>query len=113
MLKKITIILSVFFMISVIPKNANAQVIYETKSGDSLFKISNQYNMNLSKIAVLNGLTTQSKLVVGQSILVPGSTYIVQPGESIWKIATRHAVSIEALIKQNGLKTNIVLPGQN
>jgi spore germination protein len=112
MLKKITIILSVFFMISVIPKNANAQVIYETKSGDSLFKISNQYNMNMSKIAVLNGLTTQSKLVVGQSILVPGSTYIVQPGESLWKIATRHAVSKEALIKQNGLKTSIVLPGQ-
>ena len=43
--------------------------------------------MNMSKIAVLNGLTTQSKLVVGQPILVPGSTYIVQTGESIWKIA--------------------------
>ena len=102
-----------FFTFSwMIPLTAYAQVIHEVKSGDSLFKISNQYDMNVGKIAPLNGLTTESRLVLGQSIVLPGSTYIVQPGETLWRIAYRHAISTESLRKHNGLKSHLIFPGQ-
>ena len=102
-----------FFTFSwMIPLTAYAQVIHEVKSGDSLFKISNQYDMNVGKIAPLNGLTKESRLVLGQSIVIPGSTYIVQPGETLWRIAYRHAISTESLRKQNGLKSHLIFPGQ-
>ena len=61
-----------FFTISwTIPLTTYAQVIHEVKSGDSLFKISNQYDMNVGKIAPLNGLNKESRLVLGQSIVLP------------------------------------------
>ena len=102
-----------FFTISwTIPFTTYAQVIHEVKSGDSLFKISNQYDMNVGKIAPLNGLNKESRLVLGQSIVLPGSTYIVQPGETLWKIAYRHAISTESLRKQNALKSHLIFPGQ-
>ncbi|WP_428912248.1 glycosyl hydrolase family 18 protein [Niallia sp. Krafla_26] len=112
MLKKITFILSVFCILSIIPINVKAQVIHEVKSKDNLYNISIQYKMDLEHIAQLNDLTPQSKLVLGQSILVPGSTYIVQPGDTIWKIASRHAIRMETIIAQNRLKTNVIYPGQ-
>ena len=92
--------------------NSYAQVIYEVKSGDNLYGISKQYNMKINQIVKLNGLTKNSKLVLGQSVLLHGSTYIVQSGENLWNIASRHAISIESLRKHNGLKSDVIFPGQ-
>jgi spore germination protein len=112
MFKKLLWFLFFFTFSWTVPFTAYAQVIYEVQSGDSLFKISNQYHMNLGKIAQLNGLTNHSKLVLGQSIILPGSTYMVQSGDSLWKIASRHAISTDALLKNNGLTSNVIVPGQ-
>ncbi|MBV7509109.1 LysM peptidoglycan-binding domain-containing protein [Bacillus sp. sid0103] len=106
-----------FFFISVsvvlmTPIFACAQVIYEVKPGDSLTKISNQYKIDEEGLAKLNGLAKNTQLVLGQAMMIPGSTYIVQQGESIWEIANRHAISEIALMRQNHLKSRVIVPGQ-
>ncbi|MEY2194720.1 LysM peptidoglycan-binding domain-containing protein [Neobacillus sp. BF23-41] len=93
------------------PSLTNAQVIHEVKYGDSLGKISKQYKINKDELAKLNGLAKNMGLVLGQAMLIPGSTYIVQPGDSIWEIAKRHAISEETLMNQNGLKNRVIVPG--
>ncbi|MDQ0971338.1 spore germination protein [Neobacillus niacini] len=111
MLKKLLIffIIPFFFLPAHL---AHAQVIHEVKYGDSLTKISRQYQMNKDELAKLNGLAKNTQLVLGQAMLIPGSTYLVQPGESIWEIANRHALSEETLMQHNNLKSRVIRPGQ-
>ncbi|MEH7745051.1 glycosyl hydrolase family 18 protein [Neobacillus drentensis] len=106
-----------FYLISVsvvlmTPIFACAQVIHEVKPGESLTKISNQYKVDEEDLAKLNGLAKNTQLVLGQAMMIPGSTYIVQQGDSIWEIANRHAISEITLMRQNHLKSRVIVPGQ-
>lgn len=113
MYKKYLFILVICFTFLItLPTISNAQVIHEVKYGDSLSEISNQYGIDLKELATLNGLEESSHLVLGQAILIPGSTYIVQPKDSIWEIAIRHRTSEETLMNQNQLTSRIIHPGQ-
>lgn len=108
---------SIFFLLVVIcvfcqPILTQAQVIYEVKPGDSLDKISKQYNIPLSNLAKLNGLSNTAQLVLGQSLVIPGHSYYVQAGESIWEIAYRNSLSEKELMRHNGLKSKVIVPGQ-
>ncbi|MFC4798299.1 LysM peptidoglycan-binding domain-containing protein [Neobacillus sp. GCM10023253] len=53
-----------------------AQVIYETKYGDTLTNIAIQYKTKPEAIAKLNGLKKDAHLVVGQALLISGSSCI-------------------------------------
>src|SRR3954471_1460761 len=80
---------------------AFAQVIHKTRSGDTLNKISSQYNTKIDTIANLNGLQKNHGLVLGQALLIPGSSYIVQQGDSLFEIANRHAIHTKSLMNYN------------
>ncbi|HEY2421316.1 MAG TPA: LysM peptidoglycan-binding domain-containing protein, partial [Neobacillus sp.] len=112
MAKKLPILIVAAFLVLMTPILTYAQVIHEVKHGDSLTKIAKQYKTDKDGLAKLNGLAKNIQLVLGQAMLIPGMTYIVQPGESIWEIANRHAISEETLIQQNQLKSRVILPGQ-
>lgn len=112
MAKNLLILIMAAYMIVMTPISTFAQVIHEVKSGDSLSKISKQYKMDRDELAKLNGLAKNSQLVLGQAMLIPGSTYFVQAGDSIWAIANRHAISEETLMQQNHLKSRVIVPGQ-
>jgi spore germination protein len=112
MFKKILSILILFSFSWTIPFTTNAQVIHEVKTGDSLTKISRQYHVKKDDLVKLNGLAKKTQLVLGQPILIPGSTYVVQPGDSIWEIAYRHAISEETLMQHNHLKNRVISLGQ-
>ncbi|WP_066070873.1 glycosyl hydrolase family 18 protein [Neobacillus soli] len=94
------------------PSLTYAQVIHETKAGDTLSKIAIQYNTRVEEIAEINGLKKDAHLVLGQALLIPGSTYMVQPGDSIAKIANRHAISAGKLMNYNHLQRTLIIPGQ-
>jgi spore germination protein len=112
MAKNLLILMIAAYMVVTTPILTFAQVIHEVKSGDSLTKISKQYKIDRDELAKLNGLAKNSQLVLGQAMLIPGSTYFVQAGDSIWEIANRHAISEETLMRQNHLKTRVIVPGQ-
>jgi len=89
-----------------------AQIIHEVKYGDSLSKIAKQYEIDIDELANLNGLKSNAQLVLGQALMIPGSTYIVQPKDSIWEIANRHVISEDKLMTYNNLTSRIITPGQ-
>lgn len=104
-------IICLIFLI-IFPMISYAQVIHEVRYGDNLDKISKQYGINRDELAKLNGLAKNARLVLGQALLVPGSTYIVQTKDSIWEIANRHVISEETLMSHNNLKSRLITPGQ-
>ena len=55
-----------------IPESAATPESYVVRSGDSLGAIANQFDIPLSRLAALNGLTTQSNVRVGQRLKLQG-----------------------------------------
>ena len=41
-----------------------------------------------------------------------GKTYTVQAGDTLWKIASKHGVNLQALKKANNLDNDVIKPGQ-
>ncbi|RHW36743.1 LysM peptidoglycan-binding domain-containing protein [Lysinibacillus yapensis] len=109
---KLSILLLFCLVVLAIPFTANAQVIHKVNAGDSLTKISKQYGISIDDIAKLNGLTVNSHLVLGQALLIPTDNYVVQPMDSIWKIARHHAISEETLMNKNNITSSQIIPGQ-
>lgn len=61
--------------------------IYEIQKGDTLYKISKDYNVNTKLLAELNGLELEDYIYPGQSLLVPKrevSYYITKQGDTLF-----------------------------
>jgi spore germination protein YaaH len=74
--------------------------IYTVKSGDTLFSISNKFQIPLNTIRLVNGLAEEN-IVPGQALLMNTKTYIVQPGDSLFSIARAAFVTLEEIKKAN------------
>lgn len=88
---------------------------HTVQSGDTLWKLSNTYNLSINQLMEWNQLKS-STIVVGQKLKVNGteqtSTYTVKSGDSLWKIAQQHGISVIDLKNINGLSSDRIYPGQ-
>ena len=90
---------------------------YVVVSGDSLYKIANQFNTTVDEIKQLNNLTTNT-LSIGQILKIPNlvnenyQTYTVVAGDSLYKIANRFNTTVNALIELNNLTSSALSIGQ-
>jgi LysM repeat protein len=64
---------------------SQSQPNYQVQSGDTLYRIATRFDTTLEKIKTINQLKTDY-LNVGQILTLPGSTYIVIPGDT-WATA--------------------------
>ncbi|MBC8171723.1 MAG: LysM peptidoglycan-binding domain-containing protein, partial [Anaerolineae bacterium] len=109
---------------------AQNQVTYIVKPGDTLFKIALNYQVTVSAIVAANNIPNPNLIYVGQQLIIPtggvpptpppGTTpqptpppggetvYIVVPGDTLFKIATRFGTTVSAIAIRNGI-TNINL----
>jgi len=93
---------------------------YTVKKGDTLWGISNQYGVNVSDLAKLNGVTADT-LKVGMVLTIPSSSgnnpdnmfmYTVKKGDSLWSISKVYGTSVEEIKRINYLTNNTLYIGQ-
>lgn len=91
-------------------------IIYEVKSGDSVFSVARRFGVPPSRIITDNFLTDASHLVPGQDlvILFPSRTHTVRGGETLYSIAREAGVSVNTLYRNNPVLDGeaSVFPGQ-
>ncbi len=90
--------------------------VYIVKKGDSLYKIAQNFDTTVSDIMKLNNLTN-TNLSIGQRLQIPvpggtGDTYVVEKGDSLYKIAQKYNTTVDALIKLNNLNNTNLSIGQ-
>lgn len=97
---------------------------YTVQPGDSMFSIAQRFGVSLNALIAANPQITNPNLIFpGQIVCVPRTdgrcppgtfAYTVQPGDSMFLIAQRFGVSLNALIAANPQITNpnFIFPGQ-
>ncbi len=98
-------------------------VNYTVQAGDSLYQIARKYNTTVDTIKSLNSLNT-TLLSVGQVLKIPVITiqeeipttnyieYKVQSGDSLYQIANKYGVTVDAIRTFNNLKSDLLSIGQ-
>jgi murein DD-endopeptidase MepM/ murein hydrolase activator NlpD len=111
-----------------------ATTTYTVRAGDTLFSIATRYRTNPAALAQLNGIVNPTLIYVGQTLIVPAlpaasaassptatvvsvsavdTIYIVQPGETLFRIALRYNTTIWRLANYNKLDSpTMIYAGQ-
>ncbi|GAB3524636.1 hypothetical protein GCM10027402_20390 [Arthrobacter monumenti] len=119
------------------PANSSASS-YTVRSGDTISAIARRHGVSTQHILELNGLNIRSVIYPGQNIKVSGSrvapqsnepnviqkpkapakqkkssgSYTVKSGDTLGAIASRHGVSLSALLQANNMRLNsVIYPG--
>jgi LysM repeat protein len=94
---------------------------YTVVKGDSLTSLAKKFGVTQESILTLNGLTNPNVLKAGQTLKIPGqgtsttetstsgSTYTVQAGDTLSKIAVKFGVTTKELIAANNIANPDVL----
>ena len=95
----------------------NTTIIYTVEAGDNLFAIAKKYSTTVAAIREMNDMGNSSNIKIGQKLKIPGAakpaasspkveeiTHVVKKGEGLWDISRQYGVTIEDIVKWNGLK---------
>ena len=93
--------------------------------GDTLWSISNKYNMNVRDIMKMNSLNQNSILQLGQQLTIGNKNihrnieskkrtilYSVKQGDNLYKISDIFDVSVESIKQINDFESSDLMPGQ-
>lgn len=96
-------------------RKGDQMYIHVVQQGDTLWKISQRYGVDINQIIAANQMANPNQLVVGQSLVIPEAAryHIIQAGEALWSIAQRYGVTIESIIYENKIENPaLIYPGQ-
>ena len=101
---------------------ASAASTHTVQSGDTLYRIAVNNNVSVNDIKQANGLN--SNMIYPNQVLKLGKaeaksqastaskTYTVKSGDTLYRIALNHGVSVNQLMTWNGLDSDLIFPGQ-
>ncbi|MGE5554578.1 MAG: LysM peptidoglycan-binding domain-containing protein [Betaproteobacteria bacterium] len=109
---------------SLLVPGAVGAAIHTVRPGDTLFLIAQRYGTTVNNLRWTNNIWSDA-IYPGQTLNVPGSsrgdsgysladgsTYSVQPGDSLFLIAQRYGTTVDALRQANGIWTDTLYVGQ-
>jgi len=77
---------------------------YVVKRGDTLSRIAEEFETNVTAIVEANGISNPDRIYVGQELAIPGSNaYLVQPGDTLERIARLTSTTVAVLAEANGI----------
>jgi LysM repeat protein len=106
---------------------------YVVQAGDNLFRISLRFGVSIAAIQEANGIANPNLIYVGQVLKIPGGTgpvptaapgataapsgtvgtYVVQPGDTLGRIAARFGTTVAAIAQANNIvNVNLIYVGQ-
>ena len=103
-------------------KNSEEYDVYTVKKGDSLWSISQKYNISVKELIELNNLNNLT-LQINQKLKVPKiitiepeendtEIYIVEKNDTLWSISRKFNISVNELKELNNLTSNLLSIGQ-
>ena len=129
----------VFLTATALAAPVSEDCVHSVSRGENAYRIARRYGVTLDQIARANGLTNLSILSIGQQLIIPGcgnlvptpgpglddgqggvstttggacGSHYIQPGENLYRIALRYAVSLRELANVNGIANiNIIKAG--
>lgn len=100
----------------------SGQTTHVVRPGENLFRIALRYGTTVQAIAEANGIADPRRIYVGQELTIPSAgappsapaaepsaptagetTYVVQPGDNLFRIALRYNMSHLYLAQYNGI----------
>ncbi len=119
------------------PKAKTVTKAYTVKAGDTLTSIARKNGTSVTNLQKINGISDPTRLRIGETINVTGSptaiakspapakkapvvakkkpsTYKVQPGDTFYKVAHNHSLTVAKLQTLNpGLNPSLIIVGQS
>ena len=96
-----------------VPEATGLAATYTVQPGDNLFRIALRHGVAVDAIASANGIANPAMIYVGQVLTIPsssggqapagGTTYVVQAGDNLFRIALRHNMSYIYLAQHNSI----------
>jgi len=91
-------------------------IIHVVQPGETINSIADKYEILADRLILDNDLTNFKDLVVGQTIVVaiPLQTYVVQEGDILMNIASKHGVTLLQLYRNNPFLSDrkFIYPGE-
>lgn len=99
--------------IATMPNTSCVKYKYTVEKGDTIYSIARQYSIDPKTLMANNGMNNNTKLEIGQTIVIPKIVYEVQKGDNLIKIADQFGYEYEVLQDENNIeKSNELKIGQ-
>lgn len=88
-------------------------IVHVVRAGDTLWTIARRYQVTVSALAAHNGIADPNAIQPGQQLKVPAAgnevVHVVRSGETLWEIALRYGIGVEAIARHNRLEDSAFL----